>query len=62
MTREYYEREVGSYQQGYRRGLEEGRDHCERRRASIEWAKLAALIFLMTLAAILAAYWITTVI
>jgi len=44
MTREYYEREVGAYQQGYRRGLEEGHDYCERRRARVEWAKLVGLV------------------
>jgi hypothetical protein len=57
MTREYYARQVGAYQRGYRRGLEDGRDYCERRRARIEWAKLAVLIFLMTLAAVVAAYY-----
>jgi hypothetical protein len=54
-----------AYSIGYGKGLEEGRKQgiaMERSRIrKVEWIASAALVFLMTLAAILAAYWITMI-
>jgi len=44
MTREYYEHQVGEFMQGYRRGLEEGRDFCELRQERIAWRKLFGVV------------------